>query len=56
MEVSQSFIDTLLIMAERVHAGCSVASITSPTNSLSQTMMGMFSTTPVELSPAAKKS
>ena len=43
-------------MAERAHAGCSAASITSPTNSLSQTMMGIFSTTPAELSLAAKKS
>ena len=43
-------------MAERVHAGCSAGSITSPTNSLSQTTMGMFFTTPAELSPAAKKS
>ena len=43
-------------MAERAYAGCSVASITSLTNLLSQIMMGMFSMTPVELSPAAKKS
>ena len=56
MEVSQSLSDTLLVMAERAHAECSVASIASPTNSLSQTTMGMFSTTPAELSPAAKKS
>ena len=43
-------------MAECVHAGYSAVSTTSPTNSLSQTMMGMFSTTPAELSPAGKKS
>ena len=46
----------MLFTAERAHAGCSAASITSPTNSLSQTTMDMFSTTPAELSLAAKKS
>jgi hypothetical protein len=56
MEVSQSLSDSLLVTAERAHAGCSAASIISPTNSLSQTTMGTFSTTPAELSPAAKKS
>ena len=41
-------------MAERApHAGCSAASMTSPTNSLSQTTMGMFFTTPRGLNPAA---
>ena len=39
-----------------VIAGCSAASITLLTNSLSQTTMGIFSTTPAELSPAAMKS
>ena len=43
-------------MAERAHAECSAASIISPTNSLSQTTMGMFSTTPAELSAGARKS
>ena len=43
-------------MAECVHSGCSAASITSTTNSLSQTTMGMFSTTPAESSLVAKKS
>ena len=36
--------------------GDSAVSITSPTNSLSQTTMDMFSMTPAGLSPAAKKS
>ena len=43
-------------MAKCAHAGCSAASIALPTNSLSRTTMGMFSTTLAELSPAAKKS
>ena len=41
-------------MAERAY-GYSADSITSPANSLSQTTMGMFSTTLAELSPAAMK-
>ena len=43
-------------MAEHAHVGCSEASITSLTNSLSQTMMDMFSMTPAGSSLAAKKS
>ena len=46
----------MFTIAELAHAGCSAASITSRMNSLSQTMMGMFSTTPADLSLAAKKS